>query len=135
MVLSIVSLQLAVSKIFSSDFKVCFHILQSAFWLIWILSYLTLLLAFQILHLDIKINVFNRNSCLPPILNPNIIFFSFKLTVPTFKVFIKIEMLESWYELVSYTAFKKQMLEIFLHIRFFTKDSLDGLIFLSLLSV
>jgi hypothetical protein len=27
--LSIVSLQLAVSKIFSSDFKVCFHILQS----------------------------------------------------------------------------------------------------------
>jgi predicted metal-binding protein len=30
--LSIVSLQLAVSKIFSSDFKVCFHILQSTFW-------------------------------------------------------------------------------------------------------
>jgi hypothetical protein len=29
--LSIVSLQLAVSKIFSSDFKVCFHILQSTF--------------------------------------------------------------------------------------------------------
>ena len=27
--LSIVSLQLAVRKIFSSDFKVCFHILQS----------------------------------------------------------------------------------------------------------
>jgi hypothetical protein len=50
--LSIVSLQLAVSKIFSSDFKVCFHILQSTFWLIWILSYLTLFLAFQIDHLD-----------------------------------------------------------------------------------
>jgi hypothetical protein len=29
--LSIVSLQLAVSKIFSSNFKVCFHILQSTF--------------------------------------------------------------------------------------------------------
>ena len=63
--LSIVSLQLAVSKIFSSDFKVCFRILQSTFWLIWILSYLTLFLAFQIDHLDIKINVFNRSSCLP----------------------------------------------------------------------
>ena len=34
-VLSIVSLELAVSKTFSSDFKVCFHILQSTFWLIW----------------------------------------------------------------------------------------------------
>jgi hypothetical protein len=31
---------------------------------------------------------------LPPILNPNIIFFSFKLTVPTFKVFIKIVMFD-----------------------------------------
>jgi hypothetical protein len=40
-----------VSKIFSSDFKVCFHILQSTFLLIWILSYLTLFLAFQIDHL------------------------------------------------------------------------------------
>jgi hypothetical protein len=75
-------------------FKVCFHILQSIFWLIWILSYLTLFLAFQIDHLDIKINVFNRNSCLPPILNPNIIFFSFMLTVPIFKVFIKIVMFD-----------------------------------------
>jgi hypothetical protein len=58
------------------------------------LSYLTLFLAFQIDHLDIKINVFNRSSWLPPILNPNIIFFSFKLTVPTFKVFIKIVMFD-----------------------------------------
>ena len=31
LVLSTVSLQLAISKIFSSDFKVCFHILQSTF--------------------------------------------------------------------------------------------------------
>jgi hypothetical protein len=45
-------------------------------------------------HLDIEINVFNRSSCLPPILNPNIILFSFKLTVPTFKVFIKIVMFD-----------------------------------------
>jgi hypothetical protein len=60
--LLIVSLQLAVSQIFSSDFKVCFHILQSTSWLIWILSYLTLFLAFQIDHLDIKMNVFNRSS-------------------------------------------------------------------------
>ena len=58
------------------------------------MSYLTLFLAFQIDNLDIKINVFNRSSCLPPILNPNIIFFSFKLTVPTFKVFIKIVMFD-----------------------------------------
>jgi hypothetical protein len=29
-------------------------------------SYLTLFLAFQIDHLDIKINVFNRSSWLPP---------------------------------------------------------------------
>jgi hypothetical protein len=72
LVLSIVSLQLAVSNIFSSDFKICFHILQSTFWLIWILPYLTLFLAFQIDHLDIKINVFNRSSYLSPILNPNI---------------------------------------------------------------
>ena len=33
--------------------------------MIWILSYLTLFLAF-LDHLDIQINVFNRNSCLPP---------------------------------------------------------------------
>jgi hypothetical protein len=45
-------------------------------------------------HLDIKMNVFNRSSCLVPLLNPNIILFSFKLTVPTFKVFIKIVMFD-----------------------------------------
>ena len=78
LVLSIVSLQLVYSKCFISDFKVCFYIVQSTFWLILILSNLTLYLAFQIDHLDIKI--INRNSCLLPILNPNIIFFfSFKL--------------------------------------------------------
>ena len=72
--LSIASLQLAVSKIFSSYLNVCFHILQSTFWMIWILSYLILFRAFQIDHLDININVSNRSSCLTPILNPNIIF-------------------------------------------------------------
>jgi hypothetical protein len=93
--LSIVSLQLAVSKIFNSDFKVCFHILQSTFWLIWILSYLPLFLAFQIDHLDIKINVFNRSSCLPPLYWTHTSYFShLKLTVPTFKVFIKIVMFD-----------------------------------------
>jgi hypothetical protein len=45
-------------------------------------------------NLDIKINVFNKSSCLPPILNSNIIFFAFKLTVSTFKVFIKIVMFD-----------------------------------------
>ena len=80
LVLSIVSIQLVFSKSFSSDFKVCFYIVQSTFWLIWILSNLTLFLAFQIDHLDIQINVFNRSSCLPPHIEPtHHIFFSYKL--------------------------------------------------------
>ena len=44
LVLSIVLLQLAFSQMFSSDFKVCFHVLQSTVSSILILSYLLTLI-------------------------------------------------------------------------------------------
>jgi hypothetical protein len=46
--------------------------------------------ALLILYTDLN----NSNACLPPTLNPNIIFFSCMLTVPISKVFIKIVMID-----------------------------------------
>jgi hypothetical protein len=55
----------------------------------------------------------------PPILNPNIIFFPFLVIVSMFEVFVKTDFYK--YEVVHYTALKKQVLEIFLTPDFFTK--------------
>ena len=59
----------------------------------------------------------------PLILNPNIIFYSFMLSVPTFKVFIKIVMFDMK-QFVIYTAFKKQMLGDLLEYSILYKDDI-----------